>query len=187
MAGLSVLVAISLVAAFLLLNPSGNPTPPLAFGDRAFDFPAFSLRVEDHAEGGYRTAFELEWQSRDDWTERYIRQDGSVGLETERVLGENVTLNGMGPAQTHSVGGHAVHVPGFWFRDVVATLPGPRETRIQNGSVITIRRQSPNDVQEWDGDSTTGIPLGYRQIVDGRVVREFRVVSLVLADGRVIR
>lgn len=185
--GLSVLVALALVAGFVLLDRSRDPTPPLTFGDRAFDFPTFSLKVEDHVEGGYRMAFQLDWRGRNDWTERYIRQDGSAGLVTKEVVGDKVTLYGMGPVQTHSVEGDGVHVPGVWFRDVVATLPGPGKTRTQDGTVITVRRTGPKDVEEWDGDSTTGIPLGYRQIVNGRVAREFRVVSLVLADGTVIR
>jgi hypothetical protein len=42
-------------------------------------------------------------------------------------------------------------------------------------------------VEEWDADATTGIPLAYRKLVDGRVIQEIRVVSLVLEDGTVIR
>jgi hypothetical protein len=132
-------------------------------------------------------AFQLDWRGRNDWTERYIRGNGTVGPETKVVVGDEITLFGMGAVHTYAAADDGVHVPGIWFRDVVATLPGPRETLIQNGSVTTIRRITPTDIEEWDGDTRTGIPLGYRQIVADRVVREFRVVSLVLADGTVIR
>jgi len=175
------------VIAVSLAIPQGPSSEEPAFSSRAFDFPPFHLRVEDHVEGQYKMAFELDWLSRNDWTERYVRNDGTVGLETKKVLGQEVTVYGMGPAHTYAVGEDAVHVPGIWFRDVVATLPGPREERSRNGSVVTVRRTTPADIEEWDADATTGIPLGYRQIVDGGVVREYRVVSLVLADGTVVR
>jgi hypothetical protein len=93
----------------------------------------------------------------------------------------------MGPAHTYHVGDDEVHVPGVWFRDIVAIRPSSRETTGENGSITTVRRETPIDVEEWDADTATGIPLGYRKIVDGVIVRESRVVSLVLADGTVIR
>ena len=175
------------VIALFLAMPHGPPSEEPAFSSQAFDFPPFHLRVEDHVEGQYRVSSELEWRGRNDWTERHIRADGTVGLETKKVLGQEVTLYGMGPAHTYAVGEDAVHVPGIWFRDVIATLPGPREERSQNGSVVTVRRTTSADIEEWDADARTGVPLGDRHIVNDRVVRESRVISVVLADGTVIR
>ena len=47
-------------------------------------------------------AFELDRLSRNDWTKRYVRNDGTVGLETKNVLGQEVTVYGMGPAHTYA-------------------------------------------------------------------------------------
>jgi hypothetical protein len=182
MVALCGLVAAGVIAFSLTISDSD------AHSGEAFDFPPFRLVREESTSNFFYTPLrsELEWRGRDDWTERHIRTNGTVGLATKEVRGDEVMLYGMGPAHTYHVGDDAVHVPGVWFRDIVATRPSARETRSENGTIITVWRETSVDIEEWDADAATGIPLGYRQIVDGVIVRESRVVSVVLADGTVI-
>ena len=181
LAGLSVAIAIAIIVTSILLTES---TP----SSTAFDLPAFHLTREEYIEGRHVATFELEWRHRNDWTERLLWTSAgkAPGLTQEVRDGMSTHYNGVS-STSKPIEEQGINVPGVWFRNVVATHPGPRETRDQHGSVVTIRRTTPTDVEEWDGDSTSGIPLGYRQIVNGTLVREFRVVSLVLADGTVIR
>jgi hypothetical protein len=179
---LAILAAGGVVAVSLVLDQHRTPSPV------AFAFPPFRLVYERWTSGSLQPIrYELEWRDRNDWTERLIRGDGSVGLVTREVSGGQVIHYGMGATDTYTIGDDSVHVPGVWFRDIVATIPSSREARTDEGPITTVTRKTPIDVEEWDADSATGIPLGYRQIGDGKVVQEFRVISLLLADGTVIR
>jgi len=177
-----VITAAFVALSFLLAGPRET-------ADSSFDFPPFRMVREESTSSFFYAPLrtELECRGRNDWTERHIRSNGTVGLPTKEARGDQVLLYGMGEALTYPVGDESVHVPGVWFRDIIATIPGPRETRTESGSTVTVTRRTPTDTEKWDADAATGIPIGYRQIVDGVVVRESRVVSLVLADGTVIR
>jgi hypothetical protein len=180
LAALAAVVAAAVIGLSLVVaEPKARISP--------YNFPAFRMRTEETREGIRGISTELEWRGRSDWTERQVRSDGSIGLVTKEVQDGRVLLHGMGPTHADKVSGGSVEVPGVWFRDIVFTLPSPTESRSQTGSLVTMTRKTPIDVEEWDADATTGIPLAYRKLVDGRVIQEIRVVSLVLEDGTVIR
>jgi hypothetical protein len=180
--GLTAIIVAVCAAGSLALRRVDEPA------HRSFAFPPFRMVYETSTSQGLQPiSFELEWRGRNDWTERLVRADGSIGLVTKEAHGEEVVLYGMGATHTYEIEDGSAYVPGVWFRDIVSTLPTPTESRSQMGSVVTVTRKTPIDIEEWDADAATGIPLAYRTIGDGVVVREIRVVSLVLSDGTVIR
>ena len=158
------------------------------------NFPPFAMISEVITTRGVDTML-LEYQAANSWKETVLASTDEFRIgrsrETRDAKYREVIFGKTFQMDEPNDG--SVHIPGPWF--------GPQDRvvgRAAAGKGVTYALGSVNGnpkvqvttslgTDEYVFHDETGIPLEYRRIVDGKIVLERRVTSLVLGSGERIR
>ena len=163
------------------------------------DMPPFQM-VRTVSDASGTGDFLLIWEGQDAWKEALIANDLEVPKdfpESDDVFRDIGRFYEVRDGQIrYSEFGHVtildaganIQVPGIWFADLDWLMGRYRDANVTETSdevILEVTNQLSTSV--WVLDRATGIPLEYREIVDGQVVVDSRATSVVLLSGEVIR
>lgn len=154
----------------------------------AKEIPPFEMTREVTTEEGV-TLYHLVYESRDAWKETVVAstgETGKVGTYQELRAGKYISLvKGQEIAVDPPPG---ATVPGPWFGTPEWFM---RRARAASGAAISTETRgrdqvlvaaSGNRIIEQAFDSSSGIPVEYREVLDGKTIVHHRVTSLVRLD-----
>lgn len=189
--------SIVLLALLYMVGP-GWATETREVNDQV-DMPPFQM-VRTVSDASGTGEFLLIWEAQDAWKEALLGNDLEVPKdfpESDEVFRDvgrfyevrdgkirysefgNVTVLDAGPN---------IQVPGIWFADLDWLMGRYRDAKVsETTDEVFVEVSNELGTSLWVLDRETGIPLEYREIVDGQVVVDSRATSVTLLSGEVIR
>ncbi len=151
------------------------------------DYPAFVMELEI-TNGEIKTTALFTYKSADAWLYEEFAEDGSF-LRSQQLEAGEVIITTAGFGQTVHPAGKDVTIPTAWFIDS-GTMLGRGATRLGSAPSFELQaavpcgpdsaddrcagRSSVSVTIRADYDASTGVPIGYTEIVEGETVLTVR-------------
>jgi hypothetical protein len=191
---ISLATCLSLLIAGVYAGAVGvsGQSPPYMDFKSTRDYPAFELVREIQVEKGTEV-LHLKYDGTNSWTESTVDSKDAfkVGRIKEVRDGKYRTVM-YGSSQEAPIGSDELHIPGPWFITEsmafnTAVGAGFQVDVVTEDSTIALRIEGNGRVSEHVFDRQTGLPLEYREFVNGINTLNSRVTSLQLDSGQRIR